>query len=236
MSTGTFRLPGARGRRAQTTLPALALALVVLTVLTGLSLGMADAAIAGGDRAPDERRAATALADHLVAPDGPLAVRENVLARSQVRSFDAGDLPPVATADDDYDVSVTLDGRPIARRGTPQDGTTVRRIVLLERRTRATLTPDLGDTPAVTLPRRTGAATVTVAPPNGTTVWTVRADDRVVLHDAGGLEGRFEVSLVPYETTTLRFRFAGPLDAGDVTVAYDAARTTKATLAVSVDA
>ena len=236
MSDARVEPPGARRGRAQTTLPALALALVVLTVVTGLSLGMADAAIAGGDRTPDERRAASALADQLVTPDGPLAVRENVLARDHVRSFDGGDLPRVAPADDAYDVRVTLDGRTIARRGTPQGGTTVRRIVLVEQRTRERLTPDLGDTSTVTLPRRTGGATLTLAPPNETTVWTVRADDRVVLHDDGGLEGRFDVSLVPYETATLRFRFAGPLDEGDVTVAYDAARTTKATLAVSVDA
>ncbi|MFC7249634.1 hypothetical protein ACFQJ5_07265 [Halomicroarcula sp. GCM10025324] len=236
MSAGVRRPPVVRRVRGQTTLPALALALVVLTVVTGLSLGMADAAITGADRSPDERRAAVGLAAHLVAPDGPLAVRENVLGKGRVDSFDGDDLNRVAPPTDDYALRVRLGGRTIARRGTLDGGTTARRIVLVERRVRETVTADLRDTPELTLPRRTGEATVTLTPPNGTTVWTVRATDRVVLHNKSGLEGRFELSLVPYETTTLRVRFAGPLDRGDVTVAYDAPRTTKATLAVTVDA
>lgn len=222
--------------RGQTTLPALAVALVVLTALTGLSLSMADAAIAGADRTPDERRAATAVATHLVSPAGPLADRENVLNQTRVDSFDGTELERVASPAGEYAVTVTLGERTIARTGDPRGGTTVRRIVLVERRSRETVRPDLRDASTVTLPRRASEATVRLDPPDGTTVWTVGANDRVLLHNESGLEGRFDVALVPYETTTVRFRFVGQLHPSNVTISYDAPRTTKTTLAVTVDA
>lgn len=222
--------------RGQTTLPALAVALVVLTVLTGLSLSMADAAIAGADRTPDERRAAVAITDYLVSPSGPLADRENVLNQRQIDTFDGSDLARAASPADEYAVEVTLDDQRIARTGEARGGTTVRRIVLVERRSRETVEPDLREASTVTLPRRASEATVRIDPPNGTTVWTVSANDRALLHNESGLEGRFDVALVPYETTTFRFRFVGQLHPGNVTLSYDAPRTTKTTLAVTVDA
>ncbi|EMA19196.1 DUF7263 family protein [Haloarcula argentinensis] len=221
--------------RAQTSLPALGVALVLLTVVTGLGVAMADTAIAGADRTPDERRVAATIADRLVAADGPLAARSNVLNQSRVDDFDQSALEQNAPPASEYAVSIELADEEIARSGTVHDGTRISRLVVVESRESRTLTPDLATTDAVTLPRRSARATVTIDPPSGTTVWTVRANDRVVLHNRSGLDGSYEVSLVPYETTELRFQRAGRLESGNVTIGYDAPQSTKETLVVTVD-
>jgi len=222
--------------RAQTSLPALGIALVLLTVVTGLGVAMADTAIAGADRAPDERRVAAAIADRLVAADGPLAARSNVLNKSRVDGFDRSALKRSAPPASEYAVSVELADKEIASSGTVHSGTRISRLVVVESLETRTLTPDLATTAAVTLPRRSAQATVTIDPPAGTTVWTVRANDRVVLHNRSGLNGSYEIPLVPYETTELRFQRAGRLEPGNVTIGYDAPRSTKETLVVTVDA
>ena len=222
--------------RAQTSLPALGIALVLLTVVTGLGVAMADTAIAGADRAPDERRVAAAIADRLVAADGPLAARSNVLNKSRVDGFDRSALKRSAPPASEYAVSVELADEEIASSGTVHSGTRISRLVVVESLETRTLTPDLATTAAVTLPRRSAQATVTIDPPAGTTVWTVRANDRVVLHNRSGLNGSYEIPLVPYETTELRFQRAGRLEPGNVTIGYDAPRSTKEILVVTVDA
>jgi hypothetical protein len=222
--------------RAQTSLPALGIALVLLTVVTGLGVAMADTAIAGADRTPDERRAAAAIADRLVAADGPLAARSNVLNQSRVDGFDQSALEESALPAGEYAVSVELADEEIARSGAVHSGTQITRLVVVESREPRTLTPDLTTADAVTLPRRSAQAMVTIDPPAGTTVWTVRANDRVVLHNRSGLDGSYEVPLVPYETTELRFQRAGRLQPGNVTIGYDAPRSTKESLVVTVNA
>lgn len=222
--------------RAQTSLPALGVALVLLTVVTGLGVAMADTAIAGADRASDERRVAAAIADRLVAADGPLAARSNVLNQSRMDDFDQSALEGSAPPASEYAVSVAVADEEIARSGTVHSGTRISRLVVVESRETRTLTPDLATTDAVTLPRRSAQATITIAPPAGTTVWTVRANDRVVLHNRSGLNGSYEVPVVPYETTELRFQRAGRLESGNVTISYDAPRSTKESLVVTVDA
>ncbi|KAA9396743.1 hypothetical protein Har1130_02720 [Haloarcula sp. CBA1130] len=230
------RWPFGHDARAQTSLPALGVALVLLTVVTGLGVAMADTAIAGADRSPDERRVAAAIADRLVAADGPLAARSNVLNQSRVDGFDQTALERSAPPASEYGVSVELADEEIARTGTVQGGTRISRLVVVESREPRTLTPDLTTADAVTLPRRSAQATVTIDPPAGTTVWTVRANDRVLLHNRSGLHGSHTVPLVPYETTELRFQHAGRLESRNVTISYDAPRSTKETLVVTVDA
>ncbi|MFB6224365.1 MAG: hypothetical protein ABEH86_11920 [Haloarcula sp.] len=225
-----------RDPRAQTTLPALGIALVLLTVVTGLSIMMADTAITGADRTPDERRVAAAIADRLVAADGPLAARSNVLNRSRVDDFDRVALEQSASPVSEHAVSVELAGEEIASSGSTSGGTRISRLVVVESRESRTLTPDFSTSDAVTLPRRSAQATVTLDPPSGTTIWTVRANDRVVLHNRSGLDGTYEIPLVPYETTELRFQRAGQLESGNVTIDYDAPRSTKETVVVTVDA
>jgi len=218
--------------RAQTTLPALGVALVLLTAVTGLALAMGDAAISDADRTPDERRTAAAVADALVAAGSPVSARENVLDRSRLNSFDGAALTATAPPADEHATRVTLDGAVVASDGAVDGGTTIRRLVLVETMTRETVEPS---ETSVTLPRRTPQATIRLDPPNGSAVWTVTAGDRVVLHDDSGLHGTFTVALDPHETTQLRFQSAGGFTKGNITVSYDAPRTTKATLAVTVD-
>ena len=88
---------------------------------------------------------------------------------------------------------------------------------------------------SVTLPRRTPNATLTLSPPNGTTVSTVRANGRVVLHDESGIEGTETVDLSRFETATLTFESSDRLPEGSVVVTYYPSRTRKAVLGVTVD-
>lgn len=239
-----------RGRpgRAQTTLPAVAVALVLLTVVTALGLGIADSAIAGADRAPDERRVAAAVAAQLVAADGPLAERASVLSGPRVDGFDGATLQSEIGAADQYTVSVRLDGRVIATTGDAGGGpsnaratgsaprapdrTAMDRLVLVERTKSASVEPE---SPTVTLPRRATSATLTFSPTNGSAVRTVRVNERVRLHNDSGLHGTTEIELTPYETTRLRFQTAGAISEGSIRVSYETPRTRKATLAVTVN-
>lgn len=219
------------GGRAQTTLPAVAVALVLLTVVTAVGLFMADSAITGADRTPDERRVAASTAAHLVAANGPVSVRANVLNGSALAAFDAAALGNLTGPS--YAAEVRVDGATIAATDDATGGTTIRRLVLVETTSAERLEPD---GTSVTLPRRASNVTITLTPPDGTTVSTVRANDRVVLYNESGLDGSFEVQVSRYETTELRFQTAGGLTDGAVEVTYDAPTTTKATLAVTVDA
>ncbi|PSQ21555.1 hypothetical protein BRD04_06160 [Halobacteriales archaeon QS_9_67_17] len=220
--------------RGQANLPALAVALLVVTTTAGLGFSLADDAFAGASRDTDEARTA-ALAERLVDARSPLTERANVLAAGAVTGLDAAtlasDFPVVA----DAAFRVRLDDQTLAERGDPRGGATVERIVLVQSRERVTVTPPLS-TNRTTLPRRTERVTVDIDPSPGTTVTTVRANDRVVLRNPNGLAGQYDVSVSRYATVTLDFAADGPLRQGDVTVTYRPSQTTKATLSVTVDA
>lgn len=218
-------------------LPALVVALLLLSATVGLAVAVADSAFAGARRQPLDSRATVSLSERMVAADGPLAVRGNVLNRTRVRRLNTSSLRTWFPVTAGRDVLVRLDGRTLVERGDPRDGVTVQRVVLVAARDPTTLTPRFaGANATVTLPRRSDAATLTVAPPDGTTVRTVRANGRVVLHDPAGLDGTYRVALSRFETTTLAFRANGSLPPGSVTVEYAPETTVKATLSVTVDA
>lgn len=222
--------------RAQTSLPALAIALLLLSVVAGLGLAMGDGALAAAERDAEDRRVATSLADRFVAPDAPTTYRRNVLNATAIDRLDGDVLRrsfPVSA--DAEAVRVRLNGSTAVTTGDPHSGTTIQRLVVVERRTDRSLTPDLGRKRTVTLPRRAGEATLTIAPPSGATVTTVRANDRVVLRDADGLDGTFDVELSRFETTRLSFEGPGSLPSGSVVVEYAPPQTRRATLAVTVD-
>nr|WP_158206579.1 hypothetical protein [Halomarina oriensis] len=208
-------------------------ALLLLTTATGLGLALADGAFASAERDPTERHVAVSLSERLVAAEGPLTTRGNTLNGSRVDRLDGERFEEWFPATDGRDVRVRLDGETVLERGDPTGGTTVRRVVLVERRNATTLSRLPSD--RVTLPRRTPRATIDVDPPAATTVTTVRANGRVVLHDPSGLRGAYDVSLSRFETTTLAFEYAGPFTPRSVAVTYYPARTTKAELVVTVD-
>lgn len=223
--------------RAQMNLPALAVALLVVTTVTAVSVGMADRAFVSADRDADQRRTAVALSERLVGPASTLTARANVLDADAVAALDAARLEAQFPVIADADVAVRLGDRTLASTGDPTGGTTVRRIVLIERRTAVTLTPPVSSVdPTVTLPRRSPRVEIRLDPPDGTTVTAVRADSRVVLLNESGLSGAFSVRLSRFETTTLTVAADGPLPTGSVEVTYFPAETRKAVLAVTVDA
>ena len=220
--------------RAQVNLPAVAVALLLLTATTGLAVTLADGAFASADRDPADRRVATALANRMVAEDGPLTRRANVLDSGAVSPLTEAQLDSRFPVVEGLDVRIRLDDRRLLERGTPSDGATVRRVVLVAEPQAVTVTPRLTDN-ATTLPRRTDRVRLEIDPPPPVTVSTVRANDRVVLHDPAGLSGAYDVDISRFETGRLSFTTDGPLPPNGVRVNYYPTRTTKATLAVTVD-
>ncbi|SDM07568.1 hypothetical protein SAMN04487949_0746 [Halogranum gelatinilyticum] len=225
--------------RAQANLPVLAVALVLLTTVTAVSVALADGALIGADRDPIDRRAASAVADRLVAADSAATERANVLNATAVERLDAGRLDELAPAARNGSVRVRLGDRTLVERGEPAAGVTVRRVVLVAEREATTRSLDLAESTTLTLPRRTSEVTVDVDSANGTTVETVRANDRVVLHDDEGVgqagDGESTVEVSRFETTRLAFTTT-PNPQGTATVTFYPTETTKAVLEVTVDA
>jgi hypothetical protein len=221
--------------RAQTGLPSLAIALLLLTVVTGVGLAVADGALASAERDAGERRVATSLAERLVAAQSPLTDRENVLNATRIERLDGAGVESAFPVADGHRVRIRANATTVAETGDVSRGTTFRRLVLVERRQSRTLQPALGDSSSVTLPRRTAEAMLELTPPANTSVTAVRANDRVLLRNVGGLSGQFQLDLSRFETTELRFVRTGSLPAGSVTIEYPAPETTKTTLEVTVD-
>jgi len=224
--------------RAQANLLAVAVAALALTAAAGLGLFIADGALQGADRASDERAMAVSLSDRLVAADGPVAERPNVVNETALSALDGDALATRYPLIADADVRIRVDDRVVVERGDPTGGTTVRRIVTVREEERRTITPSLstdGDR-GVTLPRRTDRVRIRIDPPSNTTVRTVRVDGRVVRHDPDGLNGSYAIDVSRLETVRLSVDGDGALPRGAVTVTYFPATTRKATLAVTVDA
>lgn len=222
--------------RGQTNLLALAVALVLLTGATVLGVAFADAALAEAERDPAERHAARATADRLTAAAAPTTVRANALNATRLDALNATRLddrsPPVAGAD----VRIALDGDPVVVRGAPGGGTTVRRSVVVVSRADETRRVDgLDNGSTIRVPRRVDRATVDVDPGPNTTVRTLRANGRVVLHDEDGLDATATVRLSRYEPTRLRVD-AGANATGRVAVTYRPVTAEPRTLTVTVDA
>jgi len=221
--------------RAQSSLPALGVALLLLTAATLLGVTAANGALAAADRDALDRQAAVALSDRLTADRAPVTTRPNVVNDTRLDTLNASTLRATYGLDEDAAVRVRLGNRTLAAAGDPTDGVTVRRLVLREATRQRTLTPAFTGTRTVTLPRRTDALELTLAPPDGTTLRQVEANGRVVLRNTSGLSGTYEVPVSPLETTRLRFDADGPLGTGSVRIGYAPERTRKAELAVTVD-
>jgi hypothetical protein len=221
--------------RGQANLPALAVALLVLTAVVGASLTIADGAYASADREPEQRRLAVALSEQLVSPESPLTARANVLNETALDALDADRLDDRFPFVEAAAVRIRVGGEPVVERGTVEGGATIRRIVLVEERKEVRIEPPLSPPNyTTTLPRRTARAVVHVDVPPATEIRTVRANDRVVLHDPDGLDGDIPIRLSRFETTRLAFDVDGPLPPGSVAVTYYPANTTKAVMEVTV--
>ena len=221
--------------RGQTELPVLGIAFVLVTGALVVGVSVADDAFRTAERPALEQRAAAGLADRLVSADAGLTERENVLNASRLPELDPGRLEDRYGLPDGAAVEVRLDGETRLSRGDPTAGTRVKRLVGVEVREERTISPPFDATDSVVVPRRTDGVELAIRPANAT-VETVTANGRVVLHNASGLFGSFELSLSRYETATLVFNTEGELNAGDVSITYQPTTTRKAVLAVIVDA
>lgn len=220
--------------RGQANLPALAVALLALTATVVLALAVGDHAFAQADRDPGQRRVGTALAERVVSADSPLTDRRNVLDAAALSSLDPTRLRAAFPVVGDHAVRIRVGNRSVVERGDASGGTSIRRIVLVRRRQTVEREPQLDDN-ETTLPRRTRRVGMDIDTPAPTTVRTVRANGRVVLHDPSGLDGEFEVRVSRFDTVTLTFETDSPLEPGTVELTYYPARTTKATMVVTVD-
>lgn len=215
-------------------LPALGIALLVLTAALVVGVTVADSALGAAERSTLEHRTAVSVSERLVGAESGLTNRENVLQESAVPSLTGSNLLKYGLPADAGAV-VHLDGRVIASNGTVDEGSTVERIVLIEHRSSDGIEPAFGGSNSVTLPRRTANTTLTIRPANAT-VQRVHANDRTVLENGSGLNGSFDVRLSQLETVTLQFEANRQLEEGDVRIEYYPVETHKATLEVTVDA
>lgn len=235
-STGDGVVTPPRADRGQANLLALVAALFALTTAMVVGVVLADSALAGATRDSDERHAAVAVADRLVAAGSPLTNRTNVVDGSAVDAVTVARLRSRYPVLDERAVRVTLGDETLASAGRPARGTTFRRIVLVERTQRVTIRPRFSGANQVTLPRRTQRIDVTVDPPQNVSVGAVRANGRTVLYSPGdSLDGTYEVEVSRRETVRLRFAANDSLSRGDVTVRLHPRRTNKSTLGVTVD-
>jgi hypothetical protein len=222
--------------RAQASLPALAVALLLLTAVTGIGLALADGAFADVDRDVTERRGAVSLSERLVAPDSPLTNRANVFNGSALDALTKRTFESAFPIAESYDVELSLNGEELVTTGPVTDGHTVRRIVLIERRNPHTFRPRFAPSNSVTVPRRTGRVDLHFTPYGEVTIREVRANGRVVLRNASGLKGKYSVTVSPFETTRLVFVSTGNLNLVHVEITIHPHNTKKAYLEVSVDA
>lgn len=220
--------------RGQTSLPALGIALVLLVSTSVFAITLAEEQLGTSRGEALERESAVTLADRLVAPDSSITRRANVIDYGALHGLRAATLEARYGVEREAGVRVRLDGRTIVARGTVESGTTIRRLVVVENRTRRTVVPAFRAARNVTLPRRTTNLSLRLTPSGNATIERVRVDGHVMLEDPGGLSGTHTVRVTRYRTPTLGFEGAGNLSRGDVRVTYFPTRARKATLSVTV--
>lgn len=220
--------------RGQANMVSLAVALLLLVGAAGSAIAIAHGSLAAAERDPTERNVATDLADRLVSPDVDHVRRENVLDRRETEALSVDDVESLLPEIEDRPFRIRVDGRTLLERGDPSGGTSVERLVVFATDDERTYRLDLEEDDAVTVPRRTDELEVTVDPENDTTVSTIRVNDRVLLHDPGGLEGTATAS-VPW-TATLRVTVDAEGTDGVVAITATPETTAKARLEVTVGA
>jgi hypothetical protein len=221
--------------RGQVELPAVGIALLLLTVTVVLGVAIADNAFTSAERSAVERQTAMGLSDQLVSEQAALTNRQNVINASKLSDLDGQRLRKQYGIPDRADAEIRLGGEPVAVAGDPERGTTIDRIVLVERGQTRRIEAPLTAKTRITLPRRTANATVTITPENGTTVHTVTVNERVVLAESSGLDGTYQLTVSPYQTATFAFESSDASPAGNTTIEYYPRETQKATLSVTVD-
>jgi hypothetical protein len=208
---------------------------VLLTTGTVTAVALGVDAFHDADRDPVDRRVAESVAERLVAADGPLTRRPGVLDGPAVDSLNLTTLDRVAPAAGGRSIRISLGDQTVLSRGDPAGGTTVRRLVRVARPVERERAIDLATTREVRLGNRTGRVTLEVEPGPNTTVSTIRAGRRVLLHDATGLDGTATVRLPRTDRRTVSVA-ANENATGTVSLRYVRANASEAVLEVTVDA
>jgi len=221
--------------RAQANLPALAVAVVLLTTGTVTAVALGVDAFHEAERDPVERRVAESVAERLVAGDSALTRRRGVLDGPAVDSLNGTTLDRMVPTANGRSIRIALGGEVVLSRGGPAGGTTVRRVVRVARPVERERAIDLATTRTVRLRNRTGRVALDVEPGANTTVSTVRAGRRVLLHDPTGLDGTATVRVARTDRRTLSVS-ANENATGTVRLRYVRANASEAVLEVTVDA
>jgi len=224
--------------RGQASLLALGVALLLVTGALGVALTATHGAFAGVDRDAADARLADSLAARAVAADGPLSDRgrANVLDGTAIRDLRTADTAALFPAARGHAVQFTLDGEVLASTGDATGGATSRRIVLVTSEKTRAYGPRFENGTRFVLHERADALDVTMAPPNGTRVTTVRIDGRIALRDPQGLAGSYRVAVSPYRPASVAVAADGPLPAGSVVLVAHGETTRTATVEVRVRA
>ena len=190
--------------RAQANLLGFAAAVVIVVTVTVAGAALAGDALADADRQPAAAHAADRLSAHLVAADATHTREANVLRADRTANLTLDDLDGEVPPARGRAVAVSLGGETVVERGAvgaatgegvarSADSARVERRVRVERAVERTARIDLAERSGRTLPDHTGRLVVRIDTRRTRTVHTVRADGRVVLHDAAGLSGRYAV-------------------------------------------
>lgn len=222
-------------RRGQASLIAVAIAVVLLAGVTLLSLSIAAGAFDTADREPIERRHAVAAADNLVANSSPLTKAPNAIDRETLTDLPPAKVRRLVPVDETVDVWIRLDDTELLRRGAPERGTTVRRLVLVERVTPVEHAHRLnGSRTTLRYANRSDRLTVDLRGlPDR--VETVRINGRTRLHNESGLTGRYTLRVDRQRPPQLTVIGASSLAGHNVTVTAHEWRTSTGILAVTLD-
>ena len=226
--------------RGQANLLGFAAAVVVVVTVTVTGVALASDAFADADRQPGATHAAEGLAAHLVAADAAHTYDRNVLRAAPTANLTAADLDAAVPPIRGRPVSVTLgDNTLLGRDGDnarrTDSAVRIERPVRVERAVNHTQRVDLAARSAVTLSDHAGSVVVRIDTERTRTVRTVRADGRVVLHNASGLSGGYVVSVPDTRPLTLDFESDGD-GPGTVQVSWTATNASVKQLVVSVGA
>ena len=120
--------------RGQTELLALGMAIFLLTGTVVAGVVLANSSLTAAEQETLERQTATTLSDRLVSAEAPHTVRENVIVHGELATLTETQLEELYNIPAEATVALTLDGREVLRTGPTAGGSTVERIVLVERR------------------------------------------------------------------------------------------------------
>lgn len=229
--------------RAQANLLGFVAAVVVVTTVTVAGVALAGDALADADRQPAATHAAERLSTHLVAADAAHTRGPNVLRADRTANLTVADLDREVASIRGRPVSVSLGDETIIERGNitgdaalrSPDAVRVERQVRVERDIQRTERIDLTEQAGRTLSDHTARVIVRIDTHRTRTVHTVRADGRVVLHDAAGLSGRYAVRVPDVRPLDVDIGSDGD-GPGAVTLSWTATNASVEQMVVSVGA